>query len=236
MVRLAEAFIFRRTGAPLQALDARVRLLLLLEAFAGALLLRPPALLGLLLALLGLSVASRALRRVGGALASSLPFAGLLFLADLAFGLGAGLGLTSALRLEALVAASSLLFISLSPEEVEGVMAWLGLPGGLRLAFAGAVRFFPLLTLDAGRVLDAQRSRGLRLGGANPFRLAKGLVPLLVPLLAVALSRSQAVAEAMAARALGAARRRPAPGRLGHLDGLALLAALLFAAALPFLA
>lgn len=228
MHRLADYLVRRERRGLLQALDPRVRLLAFSASLSASVLLeRPLELLLLCLLLLALAALARSLVRAARVLAYSLPFSALVFALDMAFGLALDEALGVALRLEALIASSFLLFFTTSPDEVDEVLAWMRVPENLRLAFTLAVRYLPLLALDVGRVMDAQRSRGLSFMQRNPLRAARALLPLLIPCMAVALYRSQAVAEAMISRGYGA-KRRPGAGRLrlSYLDygALALLA------------
>ena len=118
----------------------------------------------------------------------------------------------------------SIFYVIISPDEVEQIMKSARLPRDLVFAFSAALRFVPVLILDALRIMDAQRSRGLELDKGWPSTRIKNFVPLLVPFIVTALVRSGELAEAMEARAYGAI---PNPSsldilRLQRIDLLAL--------------
>lgn len=111
------------------------------------------------------------------------------------------------LRLFAVISSTSAFFLTTTPDELEQVMKWLRLPADFVMVFVIAVRFIPVLLLDALQIMDAQRSRGLEFDKGNLLRRLRNTVPLLVPLIAVALNRSLDLAEAMDSRAYGAFKR-----------------------------
>ena len=79
----------------------------------------------------------------------------------------------------------------------------LGLPAHeFSLMLVIALRFVPLLALEAERMAKAQASRGADLGRGrgNPFQRARRMLPLLVPLFVAALRRAETLATAMEAR------------------------------------
>ncbi|HYB03144.1 MAG TPA: energy-coupling factor transporter transmembrane component T, partial [Nitrososphaerales archaeon] len=94
-----------------------------------------------------------------------------------------------------------------TPDELEQVMKWLKLPADFITIFVIAVRFVPVLMMDALQIMDAQRARGLEFDRGNFIRRLRNTIPILVPLIAIALNRSLDLAEAMDSRAYGATRR-----------------------------
>src|SRR5438093_13491249 len=73
---------------------------------------------------------------------------------------------------------------------------WLGYPNALSFTFTTAVRLVPTLAVDAQTVVDAQRSRGLELDKGNLLRRIRNYIPILIPLLLIAIRRSLALAGA----------------------------------------
>lgn len=69
-----------------------------------------------------------------------------------------------------------------------------------------AFRFIPILTLEADRVMEAQKSRGADFETGNLVRRAKALVPVLVPLFVSAFRRADELALAMDSRLYGSGR------------------------------
>jgi energy-coupling factor transport system permease protein len=113
------------------------------------------------------------------------------------------------------ISATSLFFLTSTPDELEQVMKWLKLPSDFVMIFVIAVRFVPVLLLDALQIMDAQRSRGLEFDKGNILQRLRNSIPILVPLIAVALNRSLDLAEAMDSRAYGATK---SPTSLYHLS------------------
>jgi energy-coupling factor transport system permease protein len=111
------------------------------------------------------------------------------------------------LRLFAVISSTSIFFLTTTPDELEQVMKWMRLPNDFVMVFVIAVRFVPVLLLDALQIMDAQRSRGLEFDKGNIIQRFRNAIPVLVPLIAVALNRSIDLAEAMDSRAYGAVRK-----------------------------
>jgi energy-coupling factor transport system permease protein len=86
-------------------------------------------------------------------------------------------------------------------------MKWFRLPRDIVFAFVTAVRFVPVLMMDALQIMDAQKSRGLELQKGNIFSRFKRFIPILIPLIVDAVLRSGDLAEAMESRAYGAVKK-----------------------------
>jgi energy-coupling factor transport system permease protein len=114
-------------------------------------------------------------------------------------------GVTTALRLTAVILAFALLNVALDPDDQLGLLSRFSFKSGLVLSLAS--RLFPVLSNDAARIADAQRSRGLELDRGTRRQRAAARVPLLSALLTRSLERAVDVAAAMEARGYGAARR-----------------------------
>jgi energy-coupling factor transport system permease protein len=79
----------------------------------------------------------------------------------------------------------------------------IGFPGHeLALTLVIALRFVPILALEAERIAKAQASRGADFGRdkMNPFKRARRMIPVLVPLFITALHRAEMLVLAMEAR------------------------------------
>ncbi|MGN1189230.1 MAG: energy-coupling factor transporter transmembrane component T family protein [Candidatus Ornithospirochaeta sp.] len=70
-----------------------------------------------------------------------------------------------------------------------------------------AFRFIPILTEEAGRIMDAQKSRGSRIGEGNLKEKASSVLPLLIPLFISAFRRADELAMAMDSRLYGSGNR-----------------------------
>lgn len=79
--------------------------------------------------------------------------------------------------------------------------------GNTGLFLVTASRIFPLLTADAVRIGEVQRTRGLRISGRGPLAALGARLPALSVLLLSSLERSWQMAESMAARGYGSGRR-----------------------------
>jgi energy-coupling factor transport system permease protein len=66
-----------------------------------------------------------------------------------------------------------------------------------------AVRFIPVVMLDALQIMDAQKSRGLEFEKGNIVKRVRNMVPILIPLVVNSVIRSGELAEAMESRAYG---------------------------------
>ena len=111
--------------------------------------------------------------------------------------------------------ASNIVTLTTRPREISD-----GLEKGL--SFLGAIhfplhetatiislsfRFIPILTEEAGRIMDAQKSRGAKIGEGNIIEKAKSVMPLIIPLFISAFRRSDELALAMDSRLYGSGKR-----------------------------
>ena len=178
------------------------------ELFALSLLADSPAEVGVVLVpVLSLAAGARVVWRLGRTMVFSASFAAMIFLINLWVGQPLILSVVLAVRFIAIVGSTSLFFLTTSPDELEYVMKWFRLPRDLVFAFVTAVRFIPVLMLDALQIMDAQKSRGLELQKGNFFKRIRNFIPVLVPLVVTAVIRSGELAEAMEARAYGVTKR-----------------------------
>jgi energy-coupling factor transport system permease protein len=84
----------------------------------------------------------------------------------------------------------------------------IGIPYTIGFLFASTVRFLPVLLDEFDTILDAQRSRGLRIEGPSIISRARNLLAVLVPLLLVSFKRVKLVGYALETRAFGASKER----------------------------
>ncbi len=208
MYWVAGGFIYRRVDSLFHRLDARVKLLLTSELVALSLLSFSSA---ELIVTMGTTFAiaslSHTLRRMGKTLAFSAGFAITIFVIDILVGYSIIDALVYSLRFVAIVGSTSIFFLTTSPDELEHVMRWFRLPRDLIFAYVTAVRFVPVLLLDALQIMDAQKSRGLELERGNIFKRVRNFSPVLIPLVVNAVVRSGELAEAMEVRAYGAVEK-----------------------------
>lgn len=204
MYWLSGGFVFRRVASPFHRLDPRVRLLVSIELFVLSLLVSSvPATVLILLAVLLFSVVAKSLRRIGRTIAFSGLFAAFIFAVNLLFGLGFFNAILYSFRFLAIISSTSLFFVTTSPDELEQIMKWMRVPRDVVFAFVTAVRFIPVVMLDAFQITDAQKSRGLEFEKGNLVKRVRNMVPILIPLVVNSVIRSGELAEAMESRAYG---------------------------------
>lgn len=223
MFSLAQGFVFRRVDSPIHRLDPRVRLLLAVELFGLSLLSSNVFEVVLVFfAIITLASTAKVLRRMSRTLLYSTGFASFIFLVNFLIGYSLIESLVLASRFIAIITSTSIFFLTTSPDELEQVMKWFRLPQDVIFAFVTAVRFVPVLMLDALQIIDAQKSRGLELERGNLISRAKRFAPILIPLVVSAVIRSGELAEAMEARAYGVVKRPTSlyTLRIHKIDGL----------------
>jgi len=205
---LSGGFVFRRVVSPFHKLDPRVKLLLSLELFFLALVSSTVAEEGALIAVvLVVATVARSLRRIGRTVLFSSLFAAFIFAINLVFGLGLQSAILYSVRFLAIIGSTSVFFVTASPDELEQIMKWMRLPRDVVFAFVTAVRFIPVVMLDAFQIMDAQKSRGLEFEKGNIFARIRNMVPILIPLVVNSVIRSGELAEAMESRAYGSTPR-----------------------------
>ncbi|HEY3374849.1 MAG TPA: energy-coupling factor transporter transmembrane component T [Candidatus Aquicultor sp.] len=118
-------------------------------------------------------------------------------------------GLLLGVRFIALVTGASFLTLTSTPIEltdaIESLLTPLkriGLPAHeLAMMMTIALRFIPILAVEADKIVRAQMSRGARFDARNPFTRANSYIPVLIPLLVNVFRRADELAEAMESRA-----------------------------------
>jgi len=209
MIRdVAFGFVYTKKDSPIHGLDARIKLVLSAYLIALSLMAGDP--FGLLLSaawIASVALLGKVGRRMGRNLIYATLFSVVIFAVDLLSGYGLVDAAIYAARFEVIVASASAFFLITSPDEFEYVMRWLHLPRDLVFSFVTAVRFVPVLMLDAIQITDSQKSRGLELEKGNPVKRLRSFIPILIPLVIDAVMRSNSLAEAMEVRAYGATDR-----------------------------
>ncbi|MCL5067908.1 MAG: energy-coupling factor transporter transmembrane protein EcfT [Thaumarchaeota archaeon] len=206
---IASGFLFVRGYSIIHRMDPRVRLLVALALFGVGLVCKSVTELAVLIAIIfGLSAVARISKRFARSITFTIGLAVFAFLLGYFFErYGFVASTVFALRLFVVISSVSIFFLTTTPDELEHVMRWLRIPTDFVMVFVIAVRFVPVLLLDALQIMDAQRSRGLEFEKGNILRRIRNTIPLLVPLIAVAVTRSLDLAEAMDSRAYGAVKR-----------------------------
>jgi energy-coupling factor transport system permease protein len=209
LASLANAFVFRRGNSFYHRVDPRNKLLiatllLVLTVFSNSIVI----LISVIIFGLFIGLAAKVASRLSRGMVYAVAFSIFIFALDYIIPPG-GLqrALPASLRFFALVTSTSIFFLTTSPDELEYVMKWFRLPRDFVFAFVTAIRFVPVLMLDALQIMDAQRSRGLELEKGRFYKKIKNYIPILIPLVVTAVIRSGELAEAMESRAYGAVKR-----------------------------
>ena len=138
-----------------------------------------------------------------------------------------------AIRLLLLIAGSSVMTLTTTPNNLTDGMEKLMKPLGLvrvpvhevAMMMSIALRFIPILLEETDKIMKAQIARGADFESGNIIKKAKSLVPLLVPLFISAFRRANDLAMAMEARCYrgGDGRTKMKPLIYRRRDGVAYL-------------
>ncbi len=235
-------FLYLDRESPVHRLDPRTKLFLMLGSFAAAVLFFTPGplllLSGILLFYGALAGALGTLRRIRGLLVSialvsivswavftrgATPIFWRVSQEGLVYGLGA------AIKIDAMIV-SGLIFLSTTKtEEIVLGLIRLHVPFGAAFAFSLAIRMVPTVIGTAVVVAEAQRSRGLDLGGGGLIRRIRTYIPLHVPIFLHTLRNTDQLATALESRGFGAHRARTSYLEIGFhgRDVIALVSAAL---------
>lgn len=112
------------------------------------------------------------------------------------------------LRFSLLMLAGSLLALTTSPVELTDAAEHLSTPlkrfgfpaHEMAMVLSIAMRFVPTLSVEAQRIIRAQRGRGATFSTGSPLRRIKALVPILIPLFSSSINHAERLARAMEAR------------------------------------
>ncbi|MCL2603620.1 MAG: energy-coupling factor transporter transmembrane protein EcfT [Defluviitaleaceae bacterium] len=110
-----------------------------------------------------------------------------------------------ALRLVLLITGSSLLTLTTSPiqltDGIESLLKPLRLPAhDIAMMMTIALRMIPTLSEELGKIMKAQKARGVDLETGGPLKRIKNIIPILVPLFVSSFKRADELATAMEAR------------------------------------
>ncbi len=210
-LKALEGFKFSTLKTPIHQLDPRAKFLLVVALVIPALFFASIyVMIFLLLLQIPLLVLGRVLTRWVWSMRRAVFLSGLIFLVNLfTSSIFSAVALT--LRFLVLLTTFSLFFMTTSPDDLGLAIdkvgpirwlsrKWLGYPNALSFTFTTAVRLVPTMAADAQTVVDAQRSRGLELDKGNFLKRIRNYVPILIPLLLIAIRRSLELAEALESR------------------------------------
>jgi energy-coupling factor transport system permease protein len=163
--------------------------------------------LSLFVLMLTLSASAKKLRSNAGSLVPSAPFAIIIFIAEFLLGRSVLTGFAYALRFVDLVFSSSIMFTSVSPDEIDymarKVLRW----RDFSFLISTTYKFIPVLASDISQIIEVQKARGVDFDTKNIFKLLKNYYTILVPLFVVSIVRSQQLAEALELRGYGASEK-----------------------------
>ena len=121
---------------------------------------------------------------------------------------GLSFAVMMAVRLFLLVAASSIMTLTTTPNALTDAMEHFMKPlkhirvpvHEIAMMMAIALRFIPILMEETDKIMKAQRARGARFDEGNLMQRVKSLIPVLVPLFVSAFRRANDLTLAMEAR------------------------------------
>ncbi|MHA1770846.1 MAG: energy-coupling factor transporter transmembrane component T family protein [Candidatus Thorarchaeota archaeon] len=116
--------------------------------------------------------------------------------------------LALALRLLAMMTSFSFFFLTVHPDELSQALIKLHVKYEFALAVSMAMRYVPTLGQDAYSIMDAQKSRGVELDKGNLLKRIRNIIPIIVPLIVVAIRRALSISESMESRGFGASGGR----------------------------
>ncbi len=117
---------------------------------------------------------------------------------------GAGMGI----RLDLMLFCGLVFLASTRIEDFTAGLSIMGVPFSLSFALSLSFRLVPIFSEAAQTILQAQRCRGLDMEAKGPLKRLMSYLPLLVPVFASALRRTDQLAVAIESKGFGAGGRR----------------------------
>ena len=143
-----------------------------------------------------------------------------------------------AIRLIILVSGSVLLTFTTTPVQLtDGIESLLSPLKAIKfpvhelaLVMSIALRFIPILTGEADRIIMSQKARGADFESGNIFKRAKAMIPVLIPLLISAFRRAEELGDAMDSRCYSSSsvRTKYKQLKITHCDVVAVVVSLIF--------
>ncbi len=161
-----------------------------------------------LLAQLPLIALSKSQSRVKRSLRASLLFIVVLIVLNYLTTRSLEFSLAMVLRLVSMIIASAIFMTGTSPAEIGDLLTKLRVPLQITFSFVIALRFIPVLADDVVMIITSQVSRGYELQKGGFVEKVRRLVPVLIPMIIIAIRRGHQLAEALETKAFGAAERR----------------------------
>ncbi|HIE23982.1 MAG TPA: energy-coupling factor transporter transmembrane protein EcfT [Candidatus Korarchaeota archaeon] len=154
-----------------------------------------------------LIVLSKSINEVGKLIKGSLFFLMIIVLTNYLFTRQIWFSIAMGMRLISMLILSAAFFASTDATEIGDLLDTLGFPPYISFSFVMALRFIPVLAEDAQNIIAAQESRGLELTKGGMFARIRNMIPILIPLVVLAIRRAQQLAEALESRAFGSGKR-----------------------------
>lgn len=155
-----------------------------------------------------LIIISRSGRRVLRSLKASTFFIILLIILNYVTTGNILFSLSMVMRLLAMIIASAIFMNGSSPSEIGDLLSKLRVPTSISFSFIIALRFIPVLADDFMNILSSQASRGYEVERGGLLRRARSLIPILIPLIVIAIRRAQQLAEALESKCFGSGLKR----------------------------
>ncbi|RLG46531.1 MAG: hypothetical protein DRN90_06360 [Thermoproteota archaeon] len=157
--------------------------------------------------ILPLVLLSKSLRETGKLIKGSSLFLLIIILTNYLFTKDVKFSIAMGMRLVSMLILSAAFFASTDATEIGDLLDDLGFPPYISFSFVMALRFIPVLAEDAQNIVAAQESRGLELTKGSLLRRIRNMIPILIPLVVLAIRRAQQLAEALESRAFGSGKR-----------------------------
>ncbi len=205
MSAVSRAFVYEKRDSWLYRLNPYVKiaagLVLIVASLAFFSFEKTLSLFALMLIL---SASAKKLKMNSGSLALSAPFAAIIFIAEFLLGRNFLTGFAYALRFVNLVFSSSIIFTSVSPDEIDYMVRKALRSRDFSFLISTTYKFIPVLASDISQIIEVQKARGVDFDTKNILKLLKNYYTILVPLFVVSIVRSQQLAEALELRGYGA--------------------------------
>lgn len=161
-----------------------------------------------IIAQIPLIIISRSQRRVLRSLRASVLFILILIVLNYVTTGSITFSISMVMRFSAMIIASAIFMSGSNPAEIGDLLSRLRVPVPIAFSFIIALRFIPVLADDFMNILASQASRGYEVEKGGLIRRARSLIPVLIPLIIIAIRRAQQLAEALESKCFGSSNRR----------------------------
>ncbi len=161
-----------------------------------------------LLSQIPLILLSKSENRIKRSLKASLIFIMLLIILNYITTRSLDFSLAMVLRLVSMIIASAIFMAGTSPAEIGDLLTKLKVPLQITFSFIIALRFIPVLADDVVMIVTSQASRGYEVERGGFFERIKKMIPILIPMIIIAIRRGHQLAEALETKAFGALGKR----------------------------